>query len=275
MLCVLCEDKSGGLYPLALSLAGSVVLCDRIVDVDNDPGLLPLLVPLLSGCWSCPTFVVAAAEGGPHAGVRAVGVGCSWQARRRAAHLALAATVQAHLDPAGMIDPSGDGAFAVLAGRARQLFDGCITGASGDASAATAPWRGLAHSAASTPALGPPPPPPPPPLAAVWAPPAELGTDLDIEADSQGSSVATPTSTHAQELMEVSAMAEYDAEGPGYLSLRPGDRLQLNSPEPEPGAPTDGFRSYLYGRRFGGAGARASEQGEGWFPYELVVADLI
>merc|ERR1712032_1521488 len=70
------------------------------------------------------------------------------------------------------------------------------------------------------------------------------------------------------------ATAAYGAEGGGYLSLQPGDCMELECNECAPGDEHCRFKNYLYGRRLNGPSTDAgSALSTGWFPFNLVHLD--
>jgi len=105
LLCVLCGDSSAALLQASGALSakllhGSGCGKDAMHDIDcPDEGADPSLCGTMESIgppWSTNHILLRTIGCGPHAGLRAVGVGSNLKKRRRAANLAIAATAALH-----------------------------------------------------------------------------------------------------------------------------------------------------------------------------------
>lgn len=258
LLCIVCEEKSSWLFPYACELAGNVVNADSFMEVEDEAELQPVLVARAATAqWPCGLFTVVTAMGGLHSGLRALGVGSNAKARKRAARIALAATVRVQSDTGTMdlADLSGDVKFLAFVRRARKLCGGLA---------------GLAAEVGEggTDAVPAPPPPPPYPFPQrqMLQPPPPPPR---IPPSHQPQSQTSESLTHRV----VEAVAPYEAERRGYLSLRAGDRVCLKWHKCEAPSPSDLFSSYVFGVRIDGPGHHNrfdAAAPEGWVPFDLV-----
>jgi len=250
VLCVLCEEKSTWLYPYACELFGTLNHYDNYFEMEDEQSLRPFVASRAAiAQWSSDIFGVIQLTGGPHNGIRAVGIGNNKKCRSRAAKLGLAATVRA-LDNGpwqevkNMDDPESDARFYNFVQRVRGLF-------------------GLkASEARDSNGDGPPPPPPPPgpaPLTVTTPPPPPSG-NLDVG-----------------NIMHklVVAIQGYQAESDGYLALRTGDKVLIKWEGLEPPSATDHYSRYAFGQllessRFASVIGFPVNDTQGWFPFDLV-----
>lgn len=267
LLCMVCEEKSTYLWPYACELSGNIVNHDSLNEVEDDPELLTYVVARAAQAdWPCGLFMVVTAVGGLHDGMRAIGVGTNNKARKRAARIALAATVKARTEGQGPVeDPSGDQRFSVLIKRVRGLFGQAPEAAGG---------HGL--DCRDSP---PPPPPGPAPSTAAQPPPPPPPAAQEVAAGGGGGPPAAATSAVNRDNLNhrvVVVTGAYQAESEGYLGLQPGDKICLKWHKVEPPSAMDLFSGYAFGVRIDGPSHSSATRNEvlateGWFPWDLVV----
>lgn len=285
VLCILCEEKSRWLFPYAMELSSTAVLGGQIVETEDSGTLFAHLLSFMATShweWDYGTFTISRCVGGPHDGMQAIGLGSSGKARKRAARLALAATIRVRIQFGAMEDPSSDGAFAALVCRSQRLL------AAGKEHRANLD-EGQNQELPPPPPLGAPPkavrsPPPPPglppspsPLPVFGLAQARLPVEIMPENPQPSSSsigLRDVEQAFCQEMdltgRVVVAVATYQAESSGYLPLRPRDRLLIQCDRCHGPGKTDQFFSYIYGKRIDGPSNLEICPSSGWFPYDLV-----
>jgi len=257
-LCLLCDEKSKGLFPYAIELSSRVLVCDQLQELEDEEDIRGEVCALVGAAqWGFSCFSTAMAVGGRDHGIRAVGVGSNSKARKRAARIALATVVRLRSPAIATESPDGTQAFAALVQRARRLFAGQGRGFPPKGGGAADPppavpsacpaEPGAGQSAAAPPGAGEPPEGP-------WA------------ASSEQSSGGAP----ALNKRVVVAVAAYEAEGGGYLPLRLGDHACLLCDECFPPDDSCRFLQYVYGRRISGPSEGDGAPCDGWFPFDLV-----
>jgi len=176
-LCVLCEERSSGLFQHASKLCsnafgGMLTECDMGKESSHVKALLVKRGPK----WDAP-LRRASVTGGPRRGLSALGMGSNMEKRSRAARLALAALACVWRPLASRIeDPTGDGAFPSLVAAAREkLGTSSATPATSVWGEASANQRAAQKGLVASPLPQPPPPRPQPP-----APAAEVTSPLQL-----------------------------------------------------------------------------------------------
>lgn len=248
----MCDEKSKGLFPYAMELASRVIISEQVQDLDDEEDVRPEVSALVGAAqWSFCNFATATGVGGRDHGVRAIGVGSNSKARKRAARIALAVTVRLRCPALSCESPDGTPAFAQLVQRARRLFAG---------QGKTAPGRtfsgDLSSVVASLPMQG-----------------ASGVSSLDSPEAAERTSLCPDQGAARSSSLQgktVVALAAYEAEGGGYLPLKPGDRLVLKCEEPFPPDEQCKFLQYTYGVRVGGPSDGSGAPCDGWFPYDLI-----
>lgn len=250
-LCMLCEEKSKGLFPYAMELSSRVILSEQVQELEEEEDLRAEVSALVGAAqWGFTTFATATGVGGRDHGIRAIGVGSNSKSRRRAARIALAVTVRLRSPTVSCESPDGTGAFASLLARARRLFVGQgkdpLSRASGSGSELL--------------------PGPPPDLEA-------MHRDRGVSASSAEAMERPPPQPEAAGALDgrtVVAVAVYEAEFGGYLPLKPGDRVYLRCDTCYPPDGNCKFLQYVYGVRTKGPSDDTGAPADGWFPFDLV-----
>lgn len=100
LLCIRCDDPGGDLFKLANTFVFDLlgIGTDCLHETDRFDPELEVVLAGRGGFWASDHLLILMAMSGPHAGLRAVGLGSNLKKRRRAAHLALAATAALHSD---------------------------------------------------------------------------------------------------------------------------------------------------------------------------------
>ena len=156
-----------------------------------------------------------------------------------------------------MEDPSGDQLFGKFVHRARQLFAGPLTGAfDGPARREPlAPQRPVS-SGSSSPS---------------WLPQSQAPQRQRTREAFQAWDVTRPEDLQGLMHKIAFAVKRYEAEGSGYMTLEPRDRVCLKCKQPEAGGETDHFAQYVFGILVGGPSHDSSvPRRQGWFPLELI-----
>jgi len=117
------------LFPCAMDLANAVLPYE--LNESEDPNLeLESALRAHGPDWAYHLFLVVTLVDGPYSGLRAIGLGSNFRARKRAARVAIAATVRTHFPVfENLEDPNGTGEFLTFMQRACQLLGkGCLYG---------------------------------------------------------------------------------------------------------------------------------------------------
>lgn len=251
-LCVLCDNDSDPIFQNACYLS-SLVDCSHLRDEENGQDLEELMADLdelVAGPWAgnCDSYLTTRAEGGPSAGIWAIGLGGNKKGRKRAARLALAVADKAQFDRVLKLEAEQEvkSSFMVLVQRARKLI--------GDPKhpGATETWCWNQTGGRS---------------AATGPPPSQGGAVPPTVAWLAAPAASTPAARLVGKVAK--ALSDHATDKGGYLGLKLGDLVTFLTPDVLPGEEDDPYETYVFCKLLDSS-RWEDEESQGWLPLDLL-----